>query len=152
MIKKLTSMGGKELERFIKFAVVGTIGFALDFGIGFTLIEGFSWDIIPGNTIGFVAAVISNFILNRYWTYPDSREKSILAQLGQFAVVSIVGLFINNGVVFGLEPVFAGPMGFVNDLTGMALSGFVPAKLVATMVVLFWNFFVNRYWTYNDVD
>jgi putative flippase GtrA len=24
--------------------------------------------------------------------------------------------------------------------------------MVATVVVLFWNFFVNRYWTYSDVD
>jgi putative flippase GtrA len=24
--------------------------------------------------------------------------------------------------------------------------------MIATIVVLFWNFFVNRYWTYSDVD
>jgi putative flippase GtrA len=23
---------------------------------------------------------------------------------------------------------------------------------VAVLVVMFWNFFVNRYWTYSDVD
>jgi putative flippase GtrA len=31
------------------------------------------------------------------------------------------------------------------------LDGYVPAKIVATIVVLFWNFFINRYWTYGNV-
>ncbi len=152
MISKLKNLRGKELERFLKFAVVGTIGFALDFGIGGTLIEGFGWPIPRGNTVGFTAAVVSNFILNRYWTYPDSRAKSLWSQLGQFTVVSVVGLLINNGVVVGLAPLFEGPMGLVNNILNTDLGGFVPAKLIATMVVLFWNFFVNRYWTYNDVE
>jgi hypothetical protein len=26
------------------------------------------------------------------------------------------------------------------------------ALAVAVVLVMFWNFFVNRYWTYNDVD
>ena len=30
--------------------------------------------------------------------------------------------------------------------------GYNMAKAIATGVVLFWNFFVNRYWTYSDVD
>ena len=30
--------------------------------------------------------------------------------------------------------------------------GYLPAKMVATVVVLFWNFFVNRFWTYGNVE
>jgi len=26
------------------------------------------------------------------------------------------------------------------------------ALMLAVVVVMFWNFFVNRYWTYNDVN
>ncbi|MCK4899424.1 MAG: hypothetical protein KAS38_11630, partial [Anaerolineales bacterium] len=26
------------------------------------------------------------------------------------------------------------------------------ALAIAVVVVMFWNFFANRYWTYNDVD
>jgi len=29
--------------------------------------------------------------------------------------------------------------------------GYNAAKVLATGVVMFWNFFVNRFWTYNDV-
>ena len=29
--------------------------------------------------------------------------------------------------------------------------GYNGAKVIATGVVMFWNFFINRLWTYNDV-
>ena len=25
-------------------------------------------------------------------------------------------------------------------------------KAIAAIIVMMWNFFINRYWTYNDVD
>ena len=32
------------------------------------------------------------------------------------------------------------------------LIGTILGQIAAVAVVLFWNFFVNRYWTYSDVD
>ncbi len=136
----------KEAERFFKFLVVGTIGFVVDFGTLTLLKETTSLATVVANTISFTMAVISNFTLNRYWTYPDSRSKSIMSQMGQFAVVSIIGLAINNLILVLLEPVFDAL------LANLVIPGYIPAKVVATIVVLFWNFFVNRFWTYSDVD
>ncbi|MCP4426753.1 MAG: GtrA family protein [Chloroflexi bacterium] len=139
----------KEAERFSKFLVVGTIGAVVDFGL-FALLTGFvGLPTLVANTISFSAAVISNFTLNRYWTYPDSREKDIRSQLGQFALVSIIGLAINNTILGLLESPFDRLLETIRLFVGY---GRFPAKIVATIVVLFWNFFVNRYWTYNDVD
>lgn len=147
----------KEAERFVKFLVVGTIGFVVDFGTLSLLIWTFKlepqdWGIVIANTISFTCAVISNFTFNRYWTYPDSRNKQIGSQLVQFGLVSLVGLLINN-IIFGSLVV---PFDTLID-SNMAFAplhgfGYIPAKIIATLVVLFWNFFVNRYWTYNDVD
>lgn len=139
----------KEAERFSKFLVVGTIGFVVDFGTLTLLKELFNVPTLIANTISFSAAVVSNFTFNRFWTYPDSRNKKITAQLGQFAVVSIIGLTINNTLLVLLEGPFDSLMLTVGLLGGR---GYIPAKAIATIVVLFWNFFVNRYWTYNDVD
>lgn len=140
----------KEAERFFKFLVVGTIGFIVDFGTLTFLVEVMGFVPVVANTISFSAAVVSNFTLNRYWTYPDSRSKRRRIQLLQFGAVSILGLAINNGILLLLQNPF--------DLLLRSLSvpesigGYIPAKMVATIVVLFWNFFINRYWTYNDVD
>ncbi len=94
------------------------------------------------NTISFTTAVLSNFIWNRYWTYPESRTKPLAGQLGQFFIVNIVGLFINLTVLNGLNPLATHLLGKL---------GYNAAKAVATVIVMFWNFFVNRFWTYNDV-
>jgi putative flippase GtrA len=139
----------KEAERFFKFLVVGTIGFVVDFGTLTLLKELTPLPTVVANTISFSAAVVSNFTLNRYWTYPDSRSKSIMSQLGQFTLVNLIGLVINNTILLLLEPVFDTMIVTFSDLP---VRGYIPAKMIATVVVLFWNFFVNRYWTYSDVD
>lgn len=140
----------KEAERFFKFLVVGTIGFIVDFGTLTFLVEVMGLVPVVANTFSFSAAVVSNFTLNRYWTYPDSRSKRRRVQIVQFALVSIIGLTINNLILVLLQGPFSTLLAVVN--APEAIDGYIPAKMVATVVVLFWNFFVNRYWTYNDVD
>jgi putative flippase GtrA len=155
MIKMLAHFAGrfgippKEAERFIKFLVVGTIGFVIDFSVLIFLKELTPLPTVVANSISFTAAVISNFTLNRYWTYPDSRSKTIWSQMGQFALVNVIGLAINDTILHFLEPVFDT---FLLGLPAVLVRGYIPAKMIATIVVLFWNFFVNRYWTYSDVD
>lgn len=140
----------KEAERFFKFLVVGTIGFIVDFGTLTFLVEVMGFIPVVANTISFSAAVVSNFTLNRYWTYPDSRSKRRRIQLIQFGVVSLIGLVINNGILLLLQHPSEVVLRTMH--APEAISGYIPAKMVGTIVVLFWNFFINRYWTYNDID
>ncbi|MDX1686754.1 MAG: GtrA family protein [Candidatus Promineifilaceae bacterium] len=140
----------REAERFFKFLIVGTVGFGVDFGLLTFLVEIVGLEPVVANTFSFSAAVVSNFTLNRYWTYPDSRSKRRRIQLLQFGMVSIIGLVINNLILFLLQHPFDGLLRAVHAPQG--LDGYIPAKMVATIVVLFWNFFINRFWTYNDVD
>ena len=144
----------KERERFLKFAVVGTIGFGVD-TLTYNLVRsGFGLPAELSSVISFVVAVLSNFLFNRFWTYPDSRSKPLVGQLSQFAVVNVVGLLIRT-VIFSL---IHGPLtNLAASLTGG--NGIPPKVLgenfslaIVVVVVMFWNFFVNRFWTYNDVS
>jgi putative flippase GtrA len=153
----------KEAERFTKFLFVGTWGFVVDFGTLTLLVEvielprlvaentqfSATAGLILANTISFTLAVISNFSLNRYWTYPESRSKRKRVQLPQFALVSIIGLMINNAILALTTPMF--DQLIAGAPISLAVGGYMPAKMLATIVVLFWNFFVNRYWTYGNV-
>jgi putative flippase GtrA len=153
----------KEAERFTKFLFVGTWGFVVDFGTLTFLLEvvdlpglvagntSFSSTagLVLSNSISFTLAVISNFTLNRYWTYPESRSKRKRVQLPQFGMVSVIGLVINNTIFAVTTPLFNNLLMALSD--PQFIDGYVPAKMLATIVVLFWNFFVNRYWTYSNV-
>ena len=156
----LAQQNRKEFVRFLKFMVVGTIGAVVDFGILNALKLAFRaygvdlgmWHLFGGlavegnltlaNTISFTTAVISNFTWNRFWTYPESRSKPLGGQLGQFFVVNIAGLAINLTVLNALDPLFKPWLGFYS---------YNAAKAVATIIVMFWNYGINRFWTYNDV-
>ena len=118
----------KEAERFFKFMVVGAIGFGVDFGLFNLLIEPFNQLLAVGEplydllvnlgidpdlvvtlgptfagTISFIAAIISNFLWNRYWTYPDSRAKSPRRQFVMFFLVSLAGILMRIPIIMGWD-------------------------------------------------
>jgi putative flippase GtrA len=86
---------------------------------------------------------VNNFILNRLWTYPDSRSKSMLAQVVQFGLVSLVGLGINL-LVFSWANKLA--LHWVGSVLAL-----YAAQCTAVGVALFWNYAANRFVTYGDV-
>lgn len=152
----------REFVRFYKFSVVGAIGAVVDFGSFnlLTLVGGMGG--IAASVISFVAALTSNFIWNRIWTYPDSRSKRVHHQAIQFGLVNLVGLAIRTPVFALLEQPAADLASNVISQTGLLatpLSGLDPLTLgrnlalaAAVLVVMFWNFGINRVWTYSDVD
>lgn len=146
----------RERSRFLRFAAVGVIGALIDFGVANLLVKAFATPLVIAGTVSFILAILSNFTWNRFWTYPDSRSKTISTQLLQFAVVSVVGLFIRVPILQFLEP----PMEKLAADLGLQILPFLDAKTIgdnftlaiAVVIVMFWNFFANRYWTYGDVE
>jgi putative flippase GtrA len=146
----------RERVRFGKFCVVGAIGALVDFGSFHLFLSVFAITPVYAQAMSFTAAIISNFLWNRYWTYPDSRSKPIYNQLVTFFVVNIVGLAIRTPVFTGLEGPFRNLFEQFSFLPLWIITadrlGYTFALGVAVVVVMFWNFFINRVWTYNDVD
>lgn len=144
----------KERTRFLRFMVVGVIGAIVDFGTFNILTNLTAIQPVIASVISFTAAVTSNFLWNRYWTYPDSRTKHVGHQVTQFFIVNIIGLVIRTPLFAFLEPYmmklaekYASQAPLTTTSIGHNLS-----LAVAIGVVLLWNFFANRYWTYSDVS
>lgn len=162
----LSTRGRRELARFLKFSVVGIIGAVVDFGT-FNVLNSILgiWSVLS-SVFSFTAAIISNFFWNRYWTYPDSRSKPITQQATQFAVVNLVGLAIRTPIfAFAEHPMIrfserlldilpAAPTHLLTTTLNLdsTILGRNLALALAVGVVLFWNFFINRIWTYSDVS
>ncbi|OJX41392.1 MAG: hypothetical protein BGO78_01280 [Chloroflexi bacterium 44-23] len=143
-----------ERTRFLKFGFVGLIGAIIDFGI-FNLVSSLTpLSALVASIISFVAAVLSNFLWNRYWTYPDSRLKAFANQLTQFVIVSVVGLIIRVILFTPIESII---LQFTNRIIdpqfifSPQIIGHNITLAILIVIVMFWNFFANRYWTYNDV-
>lgn len=134
----------REFVRFLKFAAVGAFGMVVDLSVLTLSREWLRLSLPLSVGLGFTVAVISNFTWNRLWTFPESRQRPIGNQLLQFVVVNVIGLGINELVVLGLHPVFATAL--------PDPPAYMAAKIIAIGIVLFWNYFVNRKWTYKGID
>ncbi len=141
-IRALATERRGELVRFRKFLVVGLIGAAVDFSLLNLGIQVFNLAKWSANTISFTAAVLSNFAWNRFWTYPESRSEPVGRQLGQFTLVNVAGYLINQAVFLSLDRYVFHEWGTL---------GYNVSKALAIGVVLFWNFGVNRVWTYGKI-
>jgi len=141
----------KEFKRFIRFGIVGVIGSIVDFGFLnlFTLV--FNLPFILSSILSFSLAVVNNFVLNRIWTFPGSRKDPILNQLIQFGLVSVVGLLIRTPMLIWLEKVLI-PLAekWVPELLTPTIIGHNLSLAIAIGVVMLWNYFANRFWTFKN--
>lgn len=133
----------KEFHRFAKFAIVGALGAVIDFGL-LNLLKGYyGWPLLAANTVSVSVAIVSNFVWNRLWTFPESRSRKKRKQLPQFALVNFIGLVINNLIVVGIDALLQTSLG--------EPFSYNVAKAVAIGIVLLWNFGANRLWTYRGL-
>lgn len=121
------------LVTFLKFAVVGFSGVFVDFGITYILKEKLGVQKYLSNSIGFICAASSNYLFNRIWTF-QSENPQILIEYGQFILIALVGLLINNLIIAITVEKFK--------------ANFYFAKLLAIGITTIWNFAANNFVTF----
>lgn len=120
--------------KFIKFCVVGASGMVVDFGVTWILKEKLKVNKYIANSTGFILVATSNYVWNRLWTF-QSENSGIAVEYLSFIGISIIGLLINNIVVY-----------ILNDKLKIT---FYLSKLFAICVVTLWNFLMNFFFTFN---
>lgn len=123
------------IEQFIRFAIVGASGTFIDFGSTWLCRERIKLNQYIANTVGFILAASSNYLLNRLWTF-KSTDPDVGLEYLRFFGVSIIGLGINNGIIYLLN--------------GRMKINFYISKVIATVVVVLWNFFANYLFTFRN--
>jgi putative flippase GtrA len=102
---RLARLLGRDLARtaiqFLRFGVVGTIGFIVDTGVlylGLALGLG----LYSGRALSYVVAASANWALNRAWTFRGQGDAPALRQWVAFLVVNLVGFACNYGTYAAL--------------------------------------------------
>jgi putative flippase GtrA len=116
---------------------------------------------VLANTCSVSAAIVNNYLWSRYWVYPETKDHQGGKKFVQFVVVSVIAWGLNTGILWSADHWFLGERGLLSGLVAplAAAAGMEhsvlssnAAKVIATGIVLFWNFFANRFWTFSDVD
>ena len=129
-------------KRVGKFLIVGVINTAINLvvlnllilataqgrsGIWFTIYQ----------TIGFLLATVNSYLLNKYWTFDGTKNKSV-SEYTVFFFVSFVGLLLNVGAASML----------VNVMHKFLIAGSLEEKLMPSLASLFGTV-VSWLWNYN---
>ena len=137
MIASLAQRRG--MRQFIKFSIVGAFGFVVNLAV-FTILQHFDprhselWHYEALYTIGFFAGGVSNYYLNRVWTFRSTGHP--LREGAQFLSVSAIAWLFGAGLSLVLGP----ELGHGHKMW-----------FVATVAGILVNFFVNKYWTFRHV-
>ena len=120
-------------KRFLRFGLVGLLGVMVDIG-SFWLFQQLQLTVTTSAILATEIAIIHNFFWNDRWTFNDlTKGQNYLTQqlrrLLIFNLVCSVGLVINGLIVGGLSQQLG-----INQYF---------AKLIAILLVMLWNFFVN---------
>jgi putative flippase GtrA len=122
----------KLIEQFAKFGVVGVIAFFIDFGVMVFLTEVFGINPIVSAAISFVVSVTFNYFASMRYVFTHKEGMSRRAEFAIFVVLSVIGLGINELVMwFGVD---------------ILVWNYMFVKICATAIVMFWNFFSRKKW------
>ena len=120
----------KPLAQLMKFGVVGFIAFLIDYGLLAFCTEILHINYLVSATIGFTVSVVFNYLASMRYVFTHKEEMSRRREFIIFVVLSIVGLVINNAILWaGVELLHV---------------HYLIVKIFATAVVMVWNFVTRK--------
>jgi putative flippase GtrA len=123
------------LKQLIKFCIVGGTSAIINFSVLYFLTERLKIHYLASAILGFLISAVYNFLANKFWTFQHpAKGKEAWGQLLRFSIILTAGLTINTFIIYNLTEFF----GFDYRLSW----------LFATGAVTFWNFGLNRFWTF----
>jgi dolichol-phosphate mannosyltransferase len=104
--------------RFIQFNLVGLTGVIVNEGLLILLASG-GFYFLYASALAIEISIISNFILNDFWTFKDRRHGHIATRLAKFNALMLVGLAVNLIILYGGTAYF-GVNYAISNLVGIA--------------------------------
>tara|TARA_B100000214_G_scaffold161219_1_gene115658 strand:- start:99 stop:1226 length:1128 start_codon:yes stop_codon:yes gene_type:complete len=130
-------LGFRNTKDFIKYSLVGMSGVFVNLGLYTLLTRYYEVSELLAPLISIESALISNFILNNFWTFGKRTTQSrIRVRFLKFHLASGVSALINYSVFLTLFLVFQ-LYDILANLIGIALAAIV-------------NYLINSNWTWKD--
>ena len=120
------------LRQFIRFAGVGGMATALMYVLLVMQVEWLAMPAVAASALAYALSAVFNYIANYHFTFASQAPHQ--RALPRFALVAGIGLALNTLIMYAL--------------TAVVSAHYLLAQILATLVVLIWNFVANRHWTY----
>lgn len=131
------------LKEILKFAFTGGVCFVIEYAALILLKELLHIPVVAATPIAFLISVVFNYLLCVKWVFNSAKESSRKAQIG-FAITSVMGLFLNWAIMWALTSLL-GEDAVLLSLFGVELKVYMLNKVIATGLVMVWNYFTKRW-------
>lgn len=131
------------LKEILKFAFTGGVCFVIEYAALILLKELLHIPVVAATPIAFLISVVFNYLLCVKWVFDGAQEGSKKAQLG-FLITSVMGLLLNWVIMWALTSLF-GEDALLFALFGIEIKVYMLNKVIATGLVMVWNYFTKRY-------
>lgn len=133
----IPKLGFRNLKDFIKYSLVGFSGVIVNLGLYTFLTRIYNFSELIAPIISIETALISNFILNNFWTFERrSTQSRIRVKFLKFHLVSGLAAVINYVVFLSLFVTFG-----VHDIF---------ANLIGIVFAAIANYLINSNWTWKE--
>ena len=133
----------KRLKEIIKFAFTGGVCFLIEWLALTVMVEWLALDVNLATPLAFLISVVINYLLCVRWVFDGAKNGDRKAQMG-FIVTSLLGLAINSLVMLVLGLLFD-EHAVLLQAFGLTLKVYQVNKVIATLVVMVWNYFTKRW-------
>ena len=132
----------KLIEQILKFGVVGIICFFVDFAI-YNVCNLVGMPYLVSGFLGFSVSVILNYVLSMKFVFTHNDAMSRKKEVTIFLILSVIGLGLNELLLYLFIDVMYPQIGFLQGLMNEAWWK-VFAKLMATGIVMVYNFVTRK--------
>lgn len=131
------------LKEILRFILTGGVCTLIEYAALYILKEWLHWGAVAATPIAFLISVVFNYLLCVRWVFPGAKEGSRKAQLG-FVITSGMGFFLNWFLMWALTALFGEDVALFT-LFGFTLEMWMVNKVIATALVMVWNYFTKRW-------
>ncbi len=118
------------LIQLFRYTFVGGIAFIIDFGSLFALTEFFHIHYLISAAIAFLFGLSTNYCLSILWVFDKRAVQSRWMEFFIFGFIGLIGLGLNELIIW--------------FFTEKIHFHYLISKIVSTIVVYCWNFFVRK--------
>jgi putative flippase GtrA len=121
-----------------RYIFAGAIGFTADFLVLFVLTHYAHLYYLFSATLGFISGVTVTYILSVYWVFQVKTSRGRLAEFILFVFIGLLGLALTIFLLW----IFTEKFHFY----------YLVSKVIATVIVYFWNFLARKNLLFKNVN
>lgn len=122
--------------QFFRYLFVGGFAFIVDFSLLYIFSDICGIYYLVSAIISFIISLIVNYLISTYWVFNKNQMKNRIMEFGVFSLIGVVGLIFTEIILYTCT-----------DIIGLY---YLISKIIATAIVMFWNFLARRYLFYGS--